>query len=94
MSGPVGVGVIGAGVISTQYLDNLSRASDVAVRMIADLDLDRARSRADEYDIEGAGSVDELLARDDIDIVLNLTIPAVHASVATACVEAGKHVWT
>ncbi len=94
VSGPMGVGVIGAGVISTQYLDNLSRASDVTVRMIADLDLDRARARADEYDVAGAGSVDELLARDDIDIVLNLTIPAVHASVATACVEAGKHVWT
>ncbi|MBX9472020.1 Gfo/Idh/MocA family protein [Microcella sp.] len=94
MSGPVGVGIIGAGVISTQYLDNLTKAGDVAVRMIADLDVERARARADEYDLSGAGTVDELLARDDIEIVLNLTIPAAHAPVATACVEAGKHVWT
>ncbi len=94
MSGSVGVGVIGAGVISTQYLDNLTKAGDVAVRMIADLDVDRARARADEYDVKGAGTVDELLARDDIEIVLNLTIPAAHAAVATACVEADKHVWT
>lgn len=94
MSGPVGVGIIGAGVISTQYLDNLTKAGDVAVRMIADLDVDRARARADEYEVAGAGTVDELLARDDIEIVLNLTIPAAHAPVATSCVEAGKHVWT
>ena len=94
MSGPVGVGIIGAGVISTQYLDNLTKAGDVAVRMIADLDVDRARARADEYEVAGAGTVDELLARDDIEIVLNLTIPAAHAPVATACLEVGKHVWT
>lgn len=94
MSGPVGVGIIGAGVISTQYLDNLTKAGDVEVHMIADLDLDRARSRADEYGVAGSGSVDDLLARDDIEIVLNLTIPAAHAPVATACVDAGKHVWT
>ena len=31
--------------------------------------------------------------RDDVDLVVNLTIPAAHAEVALAAVEAGKHVW-
>ena len=33
---PTGVGIIGAGNISTQYLDNLTRFPDVEVRFIAD----------------------------------------------------------
>lgn len=94
VSGPVGVGIIGAGVISTQYLDNLRRAADVELRMVADLDVDRARARADEFGVPLAGTVDDLLDRDDIEIVLNLTIPAAHATIAAQCVDAGKHVWT
>lgn len=94
MSGTVGVGVIGAGVISTQYLENLRRASDVDVRMVADLDPARAAARATEYGIPGAGSTAALLARDDIEIVLNLTVPAAHASVGLEILAAGKHVWS
>lgn len=94
MSGIVGVGVIGAGVISTQYLDNLTKARDVEVRMIADLDLERAAQQALAHRVPAHGSVAALLERDDIEIVLNLTIPAAHAPVARACLDAGKHVWT
>ena len=39
------------------------------------------------------GSVDELLAHDDVEIVVNLTIPAAHVEVALQAVAAGKHVW-
>ena len=34
-----------------------------------------------------------LLAADDVDLVLNLTIPAAHAEVAHAAIAAGKHVY-
>ncbi len=40
-----------------------------------------------------AGSPAELLARDDVELVVNLTIPAAHAEVALAAIAAGKHVW-
>ncbi|MGH8964157.1 MAG: Gfo/Idh/MocA family protein, partial [Actinomycetes bacterium] len=93
MSG-VGVGIIGAGNISTQYLENLTKFADVEVRMVADLRLDRAQAQAEAYGVPSAGTVDELLARDDIEIVLNLTIPAVHAEVGHQIVAAGKHVWS
>ena len=36
----------------------------------------------------------ELIADPDIDIVLNLTLPAVHAELTTMALEAGKHVYT
>jgi predicted dehydrogenase len=93
-SGVVGVGVIGAGVISTQYLDNLTRFHDVDVRFIADLDLARAEAQATAYGISSSGSVADLLARDDIEIVVNLTIPAVHVEVGQQILAAGKHVWS
>ncbi|BDI21777.1 Gfo/Idh/MocA family protein [Herbiconiux sp. L3-i23] len=93
-AGRVGVGVIGAGVISSAYLDNLTRFPDVEVLFIADLDLDRAAAQAEKYGIAGSGSVDELLAVDDIEIVVNLTIPAVHVEVGLRILEAGKHVWS
>jgi predicted dehydrogenase len=93
-AGRVGVGVIGAGVISDQYLQNLTTFPDLEVLFIADIDEPRARSQADKHGVPGAGSVDELLAHDGIEIVVNLTIPAVHVEVALRAVAAGKNVWS
>jgi predicted dehydrogenase len=91
--GPVGVGLIGAGVISDQYLSNLTTFPDVEVRFIADLDLPRAEAQAQKYGVEASGSVEQLLADDSVEIVVNLTIPAAHAEVAHRALDAGKHVW-
>lgn len=90
----VGVGVIGAGVISAQYLENLVRFPEVEVRFIADIDLDRAAAQAAAYGVSGSGSVEELLAHDDIQLVVNLTIPAAHTEVDHRIIAAGKHVWS
>ncbi len=93
-SGTVGVGVIGAGVISKQYLENLTRFPDLAVRFIADLDVERARAQAEAFGVPGSGTVAELLRRDDIEIVVNLTIPAAHVEVGLQILAAGKHIWS
>ncbi|MGT2426365.1 Gfo/Idh/MocA family protein [Amnibacterium kyonggiense] len=90
----VGVGVIGAGVISAQYLANLTTFPDLEVRFVADIDLERAKARAEEYGIPASGTTEELLADDGIDIVVNLTLPSVHAEVDLAILAAGKHVWS
>ena len=92
-TGPVGVGVIGAGVISDQYLSNLTVFPDVTVRFIADIDLPRAAAQAEKWGVPGSGTVEELLSDDDIEIVVNLTIPAAHVEVALQALAAGKHVW-
>ena len=92
--GPVGVAVIGAGNISRAYLDNLTVFPDLKVLVIADLFEDAAEARAKEYGIPEWGGVDAALNHPDVEIIVNLTIPAAHVEVATAAVNAGKHVWT
>ena len=93
-SGPVGVAVIGAGNISKQYLDNLTVFPDLKVHIIADLFEEAAVARAWEYGIPEWGGVDAALNHPDVEIIVNLTIPAAHVEVATAAVGVGKHVWT
>lgn len=93
MSGPLVVGVIGAGKISEQYLDNMRRYPDLDVRFVADLFPDRARAQADAYGVADAGTVAQALARDDLELMVNLTIPAAHAEVGAAVLASGKHLW-
>lgn len=93
-TGRVGVAVIGAGNISTQYLDNLTNFPDVRVLVVADLDEEVAAARAEKYGIEISGGVATALNHPDVEIVVNLTNPAAHVEVATAAVNAGKHVWS
>ncbi|MFJ3759921.1 Gfo/Idh/MocA family protein [Streptomyces sp. NPDC090080] len=91
---PVGVGLIGAGNISDQYLTNLTRFPDLHVAVVGDLDTGRAEAQARTYGVEQWGTAGDVLAHPDVDIVVNLTIPAVHAEVSSAVVDAGKHVWS
>jgi len=86
------VGVLGAGVISNQYLSNLTTFPDLDVIFVADTDWDRARSQANEYGIAGSGTVDDLLTG-PAQIIVNLTPPTAHLDTALAAVMAGKHVW-
>ncbi len=93
MGGALRVGVVGAGKISGQYSEAFARLPQVAVTAVADLDAGRAQALAAAHPGARATGLDELLAADDVDVVLNLTIPAVHAEVALAAVAAGKHVY-
>ncbi|GEM46407.1 Gfo/Idh/MocA family protein [Deinococcus cellulosilyticus] len=89
------VGVIGCGAISSIYLQNLTRMFGVTeVVAVADLRLEMAQKQAEAYGIPRACSVEELLADPEIEIVLNLTSPAVHAEVNLQILDAGKHVYT
>lgn len=87
------VGIIGCGNISGIYLQADKKFPILQTVACADLDRARAQAKAEEYGIK-AYSVDELLADPEIDIVINLTIPAAHGKVAMAAVEAGKHVYS
>ena len=59
----------------------------------ADLNEQAAELRATEYGVK-AQSIAELLANKEIDVIVNLTIPAAHFSVSKAILEAGKHVYS
>ncbi len=89
---PVGVGVVGCGNISAKYMENLLRLSPVRLAACADLDAGRAKARAAQFGIR-ALSVEELLADQSIELVLNLTVPQAHEQVACLALSAGKHVY-
>ncbi|MCK4283076.1 MAG: Gfo/Idh/MocA family oxidoreductase, partial [Candidatus Brocadiae bacterium] len=54
---------------------------------------ERAKAKAQEFNIPKACTTEELLADPEIEIVINLTVPAAHAEVAIAAIEAGKSVY-
>ena len=90
---PFGVAVVGCGNISKQYLKNLASFPDVRVLFCADIDAERAKAQAAAYGVPASGSVEQALEHPDVQLVVNLTIPAAHGEVASAAVGAGKHVW-
>jgi predicted dehydrogenase len=92
-TGSMGVGVIGCGNISGIYLDSMNRFGGLHLVRTADVDLKRARSQAARYKAPRAGSLDELLADDDVQIAINLTPPAEHGPVGRAVLEAGKSLY-
>jgi predicted dehydrogenase len=87
---PVVIGIIGCGVISDAYLKGAAGSSLITVKAVSDVRQDIAEEKAKTYGCQ-AMSVDQLLSDPDIEIVLNLTIPAVHAKVALNILDAGKH---
>ncbi|HEX3964320.1 MAG TPA: Gfo/Idh/MocA family oxidoreductase [Trebonia sp.] len=90
---PLGVAIVGCGNISNQYLPHLATFPDVRVLFCADVDTERAKVQAAAYDVPAAGSVRQALEHPGVELVVNLTIPAAHAEVASAAIAAGKHVW-
>ena len=86
------VGIIGTGNIAPAYIRGCAPFEVIKLTACADILVDRAAAFAAENGMT-AFSVDDLLASDDIDIVLNLTLPAAHAEVSLQIIEAGKHAY-
>lgn len=89
----LGVGIIGCGNISAAYLRLGPQFKSLDMRAVADINMDAAKARAAEFDVR-AETVEGLLAANDIDVVVNLTIPAVHYQVTRQILEAGKHAYS
>ena len=89
-------GIIGVGNISGIYLKNLTSVFSNYIDLVgcADILTDRAPNAAKEWGLRKSyASPRQLLEDDEIDIVINLTIPNAHYEVCAAAVEAGKHVY-
>lgn len=94
MSAPLGVGIIGMGVISETYLQNLTSFPDVKVVAVGDLLPERAQAQAEKHGIGSWGTADDVLSDPAVELVVNLTIPRVHVELSSRAVAAGKHVWS
>ncbi len=89
----LGLGIIGCGNISAAYLKLAPLFKGLEVRAVADLNMAAATARAAEFNTR-AQSVDDLLANDQVDVVINLTIPDAHYVITRRILEAGKHAYS
>ena len=86
------VGIIGCGNISGIYFQAGKTFDILDIVGCADLIPERAQAKAEEHGCRAYASPEALLADPEIEIVMNLTIPNAHASVALAAIAAGKSV--
>ena len=84
------VGIIGCGNISETYFECQNLFNNFNVVACADINIEAAKSSAEKYNVK-AFSVDDILANDDIDVIINLTIPSAHKEIIMKSLNAGKH---
>ncbi|MDW9571706.1 gfo/Idh/MocA family oxidoreductase [Sinorhizobium meliloti] len=89
----LGIGIIGCGNISSAYLKAMAAFPILDIRGIADLNRSLAEERAAEFKVE-ARNVADLLADPSIELIVNLTVPKAHVTVAMQALEAGKHTYS
>jgi predicted dehydrogenase len=88
----IGIGIIGCGKISQAYFDGAKTFDVLKIVACADLNEAVAQAKATENGC-AALSIEALLAHPDIQLVINLTIPAAHGIVSRDILNAGKHVY-
>ena len=87
------IAVAGAGAFGEKHMAALQVIDGAELVCLVEPAADKAAASAAEYGAAStAASLDEALARDDIDAVILATPTPDHASQAIACMNAGKHV--
>ena len=87
----LGVAVVGAGYWGPNLIRNFRSAADWDLRAVCDLDTARAEAvLGDRSGVDVTASLDELLARDDIDAVAIATPARTHQPIAVAGAAGGQ----
>ncbi len=87
------VAIAGAGAFGTKYLDAIARIDGVRVVSLVGRVQDKTQEVAARFGVgHVTTSLDEVLARKEIDAVVLCTPTPMHAAQALACLKAGKHV--
>lgn len=90
----VNVGILGCGVISNTYIRDIKRFyPSLHLAACADVNVELAKSHAEKYLIPSGCSVEEMLAMEDVELVVNLTPPQFHMELNKKILQAGKHVF-
>jgi UDP-N-acetyl-2-amino-2-deoxyglucuronate dehydrogenase len=88
---PIRVGLVGCGAISTQHLEAIAAVDGLALGAVMSASADRARTVGDRWGVPWTTSLDELLARDDVDAVTVCSPSGLHPSQALAALRSGRH---
>ncbi len=88
-------GVIGCGSVSNAYLPVLTRCPYADVVSLCDIRPERARRQAEKFKIaHHYPHIDQMLAGEPFDFLINLTDMQEHEPLNRQALEAGKHVWS
>jgi predicted dehydrogenase len=90
---PVKTAVVGCGNISSIYLENAAKWDILHLRACANRTLSRAQSQATKFHVPRAVPIADVLADPEIELIVNLTTPDVHAEIGLAALRAGKSVY-
>lgn len=93
MSQSTGIGLVGAGAFGEFCLAAFSEMPEVRIAAVADLDTARAEALASQYGAAAYGSLDDLLADPQVEIVALNTPPYLHETQGLAAIAAGKHLF-
>ncbi len=85
-------GLIGCSKIARKHASGLAGVEGGQLAAVCDLDLDRARELADEYDVPAYESYEKMVQNEEIDVLSVLTPSGHHARHAMDVVRFGKHI--
>ena len=89
------VSIIGCGSVSTQYLPHISKSPHVELVSTCDIIPERAQKAAEKYGIKNwYPHIDQLLAGEPFDLMLNLTNMQEHGRLNRQALLAGRNVWS
>lgn len=96
MSNPVRIGVIGCGSVMTKYMklaEQLHFRGKVDVVVACDINQSRREFMREQYGVDSFTTrYQDVIERDDVDLVLVLTSMIEHGAITKAALQAGKHV--
>ena len=87
-----GVAIIGCGAISSTHAEAVVETDSAKLLMVADIDTKKAETLANKYGCDYTTDYKELLRNPDVQSVHLCTPHYLHAPMAKAFMEAGKHV--
>ena len=87
------VGLIGCGHIAETYFRAEKYFNNIKIIKCADINLKAAKKCSKEYGVKFL-SVNEILKDQEVEIILNLTIPKAHYEISKKALLNGKHVYS
>ena len=89
----LGIGIVGCGNISTRYLQNAPMFAGVKICAVTDVNFDAAKRQGDKFGI-AAVPMAKFWKRDDVEAIINITVPNAHVPVSMQALKSGRHVFS
>jgi predicted dehydrogenase len=88
------VGIIGCGMIAGEYAKDLKNYPELELVAVTDVDTERAQKFAETHGGEAVPTLDALLAKDNVDLVVDLATHHAHYEINSMALKAGKHLYS